>query len=128
MASRPGEVMGYLAYGHPFLEGNGRTIMVVHSILADRAGISIDWAATSKDEYLSALTKEIDSPDKGELDAYLKAFIRKAPAKGAMATNVAVAPGLDGNTDNAILGDTRDPELRTRYEAQEMKRKQARQS
>jgi len=30
MAARPGEVMGYLAHGHPFLDGNGRTLMVVH--------------------------------------------------------------------------------------------------
>jgi cell filamentation protein len=125
MAAKPGEVMGYLAYGHPFLEGNGRTIMVVHSVLADRAGLGIDWAATGKDEYLSALTREIDRPGKGELDAYLKPFIRKAAAKGAI---VAGAPGLDGNTDNAMLGDIRDPELRTRYEAQEVKRKQAKES
>jgi cell filamentation protein len=124
MASKPGEVMGYLAYGHPFLEGNGRTIMVVHSVLADRAGLSIDWAATGKDEYLSALTREIDRPGKGELDAYLKPFIRKANAKAAIAANLAGAPGLDGNTDNVVLGDIRDPELRTRYDAQEMKRKQ----
>ncbi len=27
MIARPGEVMGYLAFGHPFLDGNGRTIM-----------------------------------------------------------------------------------------------------
>jgi cell filamentation protein len=26
MAAKAGEVMGYLAYGHPFLDGNGRTI------------------------------------------------------------------------------------------------------
>ncbi len=128
MASKPGEVMGYLAYGHPFLEGNGRTIMVVHSVLADRASISIDWTATGKDEYLSALTREIDSPGKGELDAYLKPSIRKAAAKAAIAANVAAARGLDGNTDNAVLGDIRDPELRARYEAQEMKRKQAKES
>ena len=50
MVSKPGEVMGYLAYGHPFLEGNGRTIMVVHSVLADRAGLRIDWAATGKED------------------------------------------------------------------------------
>ena len=25
--NKPGEVMGYLAYGHPFPDGNGRTIM-----------------------------------------------------------------------------------------------------
>jgi cell filamentation protein len=128
MASKPGEVMGYLAYGHPFLEGNGRTIMVVHSVLADRAGLSIDWATTGKDEYLAALTREIDSPGKGALDAYLKPFIRKPAAKAAIAANVAGAPGLDGNTDNVVLGDIRDPELRTRYETQEMKRKQAKES
>jgi len=127
MASKPGEVMGYLAYGHPFLEGNGRTIMVVHSVLADRAGLRIDWAATGKEDYLSALTREIDRPGKGELDAYLKPFIRKA-AKDGIAASVAAAPGLDGNTDNAVLGDTRDPELRARYEAQEMKRRRAEES
>jgi cell filamentation protein len=47
MAAKPGEIMGYLAYGHPFLDGNGRTIMVVHSALTKRAGFSIAWAATS---------------------------------------------------------------------------------
>src|SRR5262252_4446785 len=30
MAEHPGEVMGYLAHAHPFLDGNGRTLMVVH--------------------------------------------------------------------------------------------------
>jgi cell filamentation protein len=29
MKAKPGEVMGYLAYAHPFLDGNGRAIMVV---------------------------------------------------------------------------------------------------
>jgi cell filamentation protein len=48
MKQRPGEVMGYLAYGHPFLDGNGRTIMVVHVVMAERAGISIDWSATTR--------------------------------------------------------------------------------
>lgn len=95
---------------------------------ADRAGLSIDWAATGKDEYLSALTREIDRPGRGALDAYLKPFIRKAAAKAAIAANVAGAPGLDGNTDNVVLGDIRDPELRTRYETQEMKRKQVKES
>jgi cell filamentation protein, protein adenylyltransferase len=65
MRRKPGEVMGYLAYAHPFLDGNGRTIMVVHSVLAQRAGMSIDWGTTNKDEYLAALTQEIDNPGKG---------------------------------------------------------------
>src|SRR5580693_367234 len=34
MATKPGEIMGYLAFGHPFLAGNGRTIIVVHGVLA----------------------------------------------------------------------------------------------
>ena len=43
MRARPGEVMGYFAYGHPFLDGNGRTIMVIHAALAQRAQFSVDW-------------------------------------------------------------------------------------
>jgi cell filamentation protein len=31
MTEKPGEIMGYLAYAHPFLDGNGRAIMVVHA-------------------------------------------------------------------------------------------------
>src|SRR5215469_10007522 len=62
MAAKPGEVMGYLAYAHPFLDGNGRTIMVVHAILSRRAGFSIDWATTDKADYLFALTKELNDP------------------------------------------------------------------
>ena len=57
--------MGYLAYGHPFLDGNGRTIMVVHGVLAQRAGFSVDWPATTKSDYLSALTKELDTARQG---------------------------------------------------------------
>jgi cell filamentation protein len=76
MKTKPGEIMGYLAYGHPFLDGNGRTIMTVHSVLAQRAGFSIDWSETRKDAYLDALTKEIENPPKGHLDAYLKPFMR----------------------------------------------------
>ena len=80
MAGKPGEIMGYLAYGHPFLDGNGRTIMVVHGVLAQRAGFSIDWAATGK-PIIWPLTKELDDPGKGHLDAYLKPFVREAGAR-----------------------------------------------
>ena len=34
MRERPGSIMGALAHAHPFLDGNGRTIMVVHHELA----------------------------------------------------------------------------------------------
>ena len=123
MAASPGEIMGYLAYAHPFLDGNGRTIMVLHCVLAQRAGLSIDWATTSKNKYLTALTEELDDPHKGHLDAYLKPFIKSAIPYGELAANIAAAPGLDGD-DDTVLGTTDDPELKARYQAQELKRKQ----
>jgi cell filamentation protein len=124
ITAKPGEVMGYLAYAHPFLDGNGRTIMVVHAVLAQRAGFSIDWAATAKVDYLSALTKELDDPGKGHLDAYLKPYIRKAVTDDRLAVEIAQAPGLDGTDEqNEILGKTSDPALKIRYEQQELKRR-----
>ncbi|MDR3461824.1 MAG: Fic family protein [Beijerinckiaceae bacterium] len=78
MATRPGEVIGYLAHGHPFLDGNGRTILIVVDELARRAGISLDWPNLEKIAYLNALTRELADPGQGKLDAYLAPFIRKA--------------------------------------------------
>jgi cell filamentation protein len=74
MKNNPAEVMGLFAYGHPFLDGNGRTMMVVHSELCSRAGLSIAWEKTSGRIYLEALTEEIERPGKGALDAYLAPF------------------------------------------------------
>jgi cell filamentation protein len=123
MREKPGVIMGYLAYAHPFLDGNGRTIMVVHGVMAQRAGFSVDWEATDKVGYLSALTRELDNPDKGHLDAYLKPFIREAMPADRLADEIARAPGLDGNDEqNNVLGKTSDPALKARYEQQELKR------
>jgi cell filamentation protein len=124
MIAKPGEIMGYLGYAHPFLDGNGRTIMVVYGVMAQRAGFNINWAATGKAEYLSALTKELDDPGKGHLDTYLKSFIREAVPAERLAKEIAQAPGLDGNDEqNQVLGKTSDPALKARYEQQELKRK-----
>jgi cell filamentation protein len=124
MVAKPGVIMGYLAYAHPFLDGNGRTIMVIHGVMAQRAGFSIDWAATDKAGYLSALTKELDDPDKDHLDAYLEPFMRNAVPADRLAGEIARAPGLDGNDEqNEVLGKTNEPALKTRYEQQELKRK-----
>ena len=118
--------MGYLAYGHPFLDGNGRTIMVVHSVLSDRAGLSVDWAATSKTDYLSALTNELDDPSRGCLDTYLKPFLRNAVGIERLAAGVSAAPGIDGNAEiNTVLGKVDEPVLQARYQQQELKRKDA---
>jgi cell filamentation protein len=123
ITEKPGEVIGYLAYGHPFLDGNGRTIMVVHAVLAERAGFSIDWAATTKAGYLSALTAELEQPGEGYLDRYLKPFIRASVARSLLAAQVTQAPGLDGASGlNQVLGKTDDPGLQARYAQQEAKR------
>jgi cell filamentation protein len=71
MRSKPGTVMGYLAHSHPFLDGNGRTIMVIHQEMCRRAGFHIDWMKTDKTNYLTVLTEELVNPDKGFLDSYL---------------------------------------------------------
>jgi len=98
--------------------------MVVHGVLAQRAGFSIDWAATAKSEYLSALTKELDDPGNSHLDTYLKPFVRNAVSDDRLAAKIAQAPGLDGNAEeNEVLGRTNEPALQARYQQQELKRK-----
>jgi cell filamentation protein len=127
MKAKPGEIMGYLAYGHPFLDGNGRTIMTVHSVLAQRAGFSIDWSATKKDAYLGALTQEIENPANGHLDGYLKPFMRDPIAYEQLATAIVQAPGLDGRAPNLaldeVLGRTDEPTVAAQYKAMLAKRK-----
>lgn len=126
MSTKPGEIMGYLAYGHPFLDGNGRTIMTVHSVLAQRAGFSIDWSATTKNAYLDALTKEIENPRGGHLDAYLGPFKRDPIAYEQLATAIVQAPGLDGSVQDAalneVLGKNDEPAVKAQYEAMLRKR------
>ena len=124
MNARPGEVMGYLAFGHPFLDGNGRAIMVVHAVLAERAGFSIDWTATSKTAYLNALTQEIAQPGARNLDLYLKPFLRDPVGSEKLARHVVNTRGLDGATaeENRVLGSVSDPEVQARYAAQRLQR------
>lgn len=125
MTAKPGEIMGYLAFGHPFLDGNGRTIMVVHAVLAERAGFSLDWAATSKADYLDVLTKEIAQPNARHLDIYLKPFLREAVGIDKLASHVVNTRGLDGSTveENRVVGNVSDPQVQARYAAQRLQRR-----
>lgn len=130
MRRKPGEVMGYLAYAHPFLDGNGRTIMVMHSVLAQRAGMSIDWGATNKDEYLAALTQEIDNPGKGILDKYLEPFIKMAITEDKLSEQVKDLPGLGGAAGeraagDVVLGKVSEPAVQERYKAQRLQREKS---
>jgi fido (protein-threonine AMPylation protein) len=109
MRAKPGEIMGQLAYAHPFLDGNGRTIMTVHADMCRRAGMSIDWSKTKKADYLNALTKELEAPGKGHLDVYLKPFIRIEPLDRAQSADMLRGmPGLSPSVElKPILADAR---------------------
>lgn len=126
LRAHPGEIIGYLAFGHPFLDGNGRTIMTLFSALAQRAGFSVDWSTTDKDTYLNALTKEIDAPSKGHLDNYLEQFIREPIVHEGLAAQILKTPGLDGRApavdENEIVGNFDAPEVKAQYEAMLLKR------
>ncbi|RYE37100.1 MAG: cell filamentation protein Fic, partial [Sphingobacteriales bacterium] len=124
MCQKFGEVMGLFAYGHPFLDGNGRTMLLVHIELCHRAGFSIAWQKTNKIDYLTALSQEIDTPSQGILDAYLLQF--KHPQKvdrAAWEVNISTIQGLDGFDDNnQIDGDLSDPMIAEKYKKFEEQR------
>jgi len=91
----PGEVFGALAYAHPFLEGNGRTIMTVHADLARRAGFHVDWAPIGKTEFLTALTAELRAPGSA-LDALIQPHVKPGPLPTERtATSLAANRGLN---------------------------------
>lgn len=123
MRMRPGEVMGLFAYGHPFLDGNGRTMLLVHAELCQRAGFSIFWQKTHKNDYLLALTNEISTPGKGILDRYLLQFIGPAEPRGTWINTVATLNGLDGTSaQDEIGGSFSDPAIVAQYRQFEQQR------
>lgn len=104
MHAKPGEIMGLLAYAHPFLDGNGRTIMTVHTELCRRAGMHIDWSQTNKTDYLNALARELDAPGEGHLETYLKPYVRSGAIDRAQSANALRGlPGL-GPEEKTMTG------------------------
>lgn len=120
MREQPGYIMGSLAHAHPFLDGNGRTIMVLHTEMAYRAGISIDWVQTDKTAYLTALTTELNDPGKGHLDEYLKPFIGSAIDRQRSTSMLKSLKGLGNttapNVDSQQLDEPNDPQTLTKKE------------
>lgn len=120
VAANPGEVMGMFAWGHPFLDGNGRTMVVVHAELMARTGLMIDWSASPKNDYLAALTAEIKNPPSRHLDAYLIPLVRALPKGTDRVAQVLDIVGLDGAADGLGSDETdgpNDPNARYAYEA-----------
>jgi len=116
MHRKPGEVMGLFAYGHPFLDGNGRTMLLVHMELCHRASFSIDWVSTSKTDYLHALSQEIERPGHGILDTYLLQFKGPQVDRSAWGERLATIKGLDGlDASNHVEGYLSDPAVAERY-------------
>lgn len=123
MAKKPGEVMGQFAYGHPFLDGNGRTMLLVHMELCHRAGFSIEWQKSDKTDYLQALSQEIAEPGKGSLDAYLLQFEGPKLERGMWGARMLEVKGLDGlDDDNQIEGNFSDPAVAEKYRQLEERR------
>jgi cell filamentation protein len=76
MRAHPGEVFGYLAHAHPFLEGNGRTILTIYAELSRRANFHIEWEAMDKTDFLQTLTRELLSPGKSIMDQFILPYVR----------------------------------------------------
>ena len=127
LMKNPGVVMGQFAWGHPFLDGNGRTMLLVHTELCARANFSIDWPSSKKTEYLQALTNELKTPNKGLLDAYFKPLIQKLPDRNVWMDHIKALPGLDGasTTDDNMAYSADDEQARQRYDETSQLRKRS---
>lgn len=113
---RPGEVMGQLAFAHPFLDGNGRTILLVFMELCYRAGFAIDWSKTTKDGYLLALSDEIRAPRERHLDHYLKPFVVDIASRDEWPATISSIRGLDGLDKEGITYESLDdPQVQQIY-------------
>lgn len=123
MRTNSGEVMGLFAYGHPFLDGNGRTMLLIHSELCHRAGFRIAWHNTHKREYLKILSNEIATPGKGLLNAYLEDYIQDSSERQIWKNSLTDIQGLDGSSaQNSVDGDYSDAGVMAKYQEFEHKR------
>jgi len=119
MVDKPGTVMGAFAWGHPFLDGNGRAMLLVHAELCSRAGFTINWAASRKDFYLEQLTHELQDPAANLLNDYLRPLIVPAVPHGDLLQYLLSIPGLDGQEGVApavdVVYQSDDPAANQRY-------------
>lgn len=108
--------MGQLAFAHPFLDGNGRTILLVFMELCYRAGFAIDWSKTTKDGYLLALSDEIRAPRERHLDHYLKPFVVDIASRDEWPATISSIRGLDGLDKEGITYESLDdPQVQQIY-------------
>lgn len=117
MRAKPGEVMGAFAWAHPFLDGNGRTMLLVHAELCARAGFFIDWRLSPKAAYLHALSAEITNPSSAALDRYFSPLRRDLEPNAHWVESIKNLPGLDGGSvEPDVAHREDDPNALRRYE------------
>lgn len=66
-----GYVYGELAFNHPFLDGNGRSLNTVFTEMLRRSGLKMNWEAVDRSEYLDHLTQAVLLTNYTHLDRYL---------------------------------------------------------
>lgn len=132
--AKAGDVYGRLAYAHPFLDGNGRTIMLVQDEVMRRRDKHIEWGAMDKREYLGALTDELRTPDKGIMDKYLDGYVKKgaltpqqsaAKAKALNINKPAKTPTMEellGSLIPKIKDPAKRAEAQAKFDAMQTKR------
>jgi cell filamentation protein len=75
LRQHPGEIYGYFAHAHPFLEGNGRTILTVFAEMCRRADFHVRWEKIEKRPFLEALTDELLHPG-SRMDEFISPYLR----------------------------------------------------
>lgn len=126
LIKRPGEVMGAFAWGHPFLDGNGRTMLLVHSELCHRSNFSISWMSSNKTGYLSALSHELNKPEDRVLDKYLLSLIDSSKPRADWVIHFKSLPDLNGmdDSDENIAYQDDDQDAIAQYEEIKRSRKE----
>lgn len=71
-----GYIYGELAFNHPFLDGNGRSLNTVFTELLRRSGLQLDWGSVDRTEYLKHLTQAVLLTNYSALDSYFKARLQ----------------------------------------------------
>lgn len=126
LQKHPGEIMGLFAYGHPFLDGNGRTMLLIHTELCHRAGFCIEWENTSKSDYLKALSDEIENPNQRALDKYLSKFVGITRSRESWGGSINSIKGLDGDGQTSIVdGSYSDDHISQEYLAYKLERERS---
>lgn len=69
-----GDIISYLCYGHPFLDGNGRTILTIVHAIAMSSGFDIHWSKIDPLVYLDILTEDLEHSGHNMLNEYMEQF------------------------------------------------------